>query len=155
MNQIYTLPVDISQDCHIYSHMTSHWRRLSWIHHMYQVTLPVDIPQSFHLHSCITPHWRCLSQINPLHQVTLPVYLHPIFLSQTQLQCSINTSKRIKQPFMSSLPASLMCLKPHPSNWSHPSYFSMLMLLNISMTYLILMINFLILIHSLSRTSRA
>ena len=47
MNQMSTLPVDIPQDCHTYSHLTSHWRSLSQIHHLHQVPLPVDIPPQY------------------------------------------------------------------------------------------------------------
>ena len=43
-----TILVDIHQACHIYSHITSHWRRISQIHHLHPLTLPVDISPHYH-----------------------------------------------------------------------------------------------------------
>ena len=43
LNHMSTLPVEIPQCCHLYSHLKSHWRSISQLYHLHQVTLPVDI----------------------------------------------------------------------------------------------------------------
>ena len=119
LNQMSTLLVKIPQYFHLYFRLTSHWRSLSHLHHMHQVTLPVEIPQACHLRSLVTCHWRRLSRLHLLHQLTLPVEIRPFFLSQTQPQCSIKPSKSLKWTFPLSLSAFHMHLKPHSFNWSH------------------------------------
>ena len=52
LNQLSTLPVDIPQDHHLVSHITTQWWRLSQFHHIHQLTLPTDL----HLHSHQNKH---------------------------------------------------------------------------------------------------
>ena len=73
MNQINTLPVNIFHPCHLHYYMENHWRSLSHIHPLHQVTLPVQIPQVFQRPPQITSHCRSLSRIHHMHQVPLPV----------------------------------------------------------------------------------
>ena len=73
MNQINTLPVNIFHPCHLHYYMENHWRSLSHIHPLHQVTLPVQIPQVFQIPPQLTSHRRSLSQLYHLHQVPLPV----------------------------------------------------------------------------------
>ena len=83
-NQITTLLVDIPQACHIHYHMTSHFRSLSQLHHMYRVTLPVEIPQSFHLlyhHELILYHLMFL----PIPPVDTPFYQPSINIQTLQV----------------------------------------------------------------------
>ena len=119
------------------------------------MTLQVEIPQDFHLHSHQTWHCRRLSKLRLLHQVNLPVYIYPIFLSQTQPQCSRNPSKILKWTFPLSLLDCLMHLNPHSSKWIHWRCFSRLLLLPIPLTYLITIITFCILMKSCSIKSLA
>ena len=111
LNQINSLPVDKSQDFHLQyilrflqknqpSHLIYQQNNLPQLYIMNQSsTLPLYIPQYYHIHSHMAYHWRSLSQLQLMNQVTLPLYIPPFSLSQTQPQCSINPTKRLKRPF--------------------------------------------------------
>ena len=78
LNQISTLPVEIPQDFHIYSHLKLNRISLSQLHHLHQLTLPVDIPPQYH---------KIKNQSKPLplsSQKKIPQVLHHHYLLITK-----------------------------------------------------------------------
>ena len=63
MNQIYNLPVDITQVYYPRFHMKTQLWSLSQLHHLHQINLPVDT----HPHSQQNKHERNSLTLSPQH----------------------------------------------------------------------------------------
>ena len=82
LNQISTLPVDIHQAYHIWSHLTTRWCSLSQLHHLHQFSIPLDICTHSHQYK----HKINTFKLYPQHKI--PHISHHRYFRLYLISCS-------------------------------------------------------------------